>query len=306
MPAAEQAVGPRYPISAESAPGTSGAPGWSEAPGWLAALGPPGRPGTSLSSNRVPCQPAAAEARLSESLSPSSPLVTATPTSTGADYPRYSHRKPTQAAASTTTDGASRHSRQHRGRPARAGSGSGGPAEVLGRDRVEELPELLDFAFFVLLFVRDGHARLVQDLLAGENLRAGAQRQRNGIGWPRAHLRAVGEDQVGVEDTVPQRGDVHCAQLNVQHLEHVTEQIVRERPKGNHALLGEGDRCCRDRPDPDGQVSIALRLFQQDDGAVRWHLDPDADDLHLPHYSSVLTCLGNLCLATTPFAKVHP
>ena len=55
-----------------------------------------------------------------------------------------------------------------------------------------------------------------------------------------------------------------------------------------------------------GRYLIALRLFQQDDGAVRWHLDPDADDLHLPHYSSVLTCLGNLCLATTPFAKVHP
>src|SRR5271166_1149664 len=137
MPAAAQAVGPRYPISAESGPGESGGAGWLEPPG------PPGRPGTSLSSNRVPCKPAAAEALLPAGLSPSStlsstlssPLVTATPTSTGADYPRYSHRKPTQAAASTTTDGASRHSRQHRGRPARAGSGSGGPAEVLGRDR---------------------------------------------------------------------------------------------------------------------------------------------------------------------------
>ena len=31
--------------------------------------------------------------------------------------------------------------------------------------------------------------------------------------------------------------------------------------------------------------------------AGRWHLDPDADDLHLPHYSSVLTCLGNLSAA---------
>ena len=69
--------------------------------------GAPGRPGTSLSSNRVPCEP-------------SSPLVTATPTSTGADYPRYSHRKPTRAAASTTTHGASRH--------------SGGPGGHSGRD----------------------------------------------------------------------------------------------------------------------------------------------------------------------------
>src|ERR1700730_4845756 len=292
MPAAEQAVGPRYPTSADSAPGPV-------APGSCGTLGPPGMPGTSLSSNRVPCK------RLGE---PSSPLVTATPTSTGADYPRYSHRKPTQAAASTTPRGESRHSGTpcHFRAQYRVRSRSGGPAEVLGRDGVEELPELLDFGFVVFLLLRDGHARLVQDFLAGEDLRAGAQRQRDRVGRPRADLSAVGEDQVRVEDPVPQRGDVHRAELDVQDLEHVTEQIMRQRAKGNHALLGEGDRRCLDRSDPDRQVPVALRLLEQDDGAVRWHLDPDADDLHLPHYSSVLTCLGNLCLATTPFAKVHP
>src|SRR5580700_12218267 len=114
MPAAAQAIGPRYPTSEESAPGSSEKPEGPAAPGWPETLGSPGRPGTSLSSNRVPCEPAAAETLLAEGLSPSSPLVTATPTSTGADYPRYSHRKPVQAAASTTKDGASRHSRQHR------------------------------------------------------------------------------------------------------------------------------------------------------------------------------------------------
>src|ERR1700752_3841902 len=88
MPAAEQAVGPRYPSPPDSSPAGPGSPDCS---------GAPGMPGTSLSSNRVPCEP-------------SSPLVTATPTSTGADYPWYSHRKPTRAAASTTTDGASRYS----------------------------------------------------------------------------------------------------------------------------------------------------------------------------------------------------
>src|SRR6266702_1390143 len=118
MPAAAQAVGPRYPTSASSPAGAGDCSGTA---------------GTSLSSNRVPCEP-------------SSPLVTATPTSTGADYPRYSHRKPPQAAASTTTHGASRHSagpcpcRDRLPGPSRSGS----PAEVLGRDRVEELPELLD------------------------------------------------------------------------------------------------------------------------------------------------------------------
>src|SRR5262249_44255985 len=95
MPAAEQAVGPRDPISSGSAPGCRGVLASCGAPG------PPETPGTSLSSNRVPCK------RPGE---PSSPLVTATPTSTGADYPRYSHRKPAHAAASTTARGASRHS----------------------------------------------------------------------------------------------------------------------------------------------------------------------------------------------------
>ncbi len=74
-------------------------------------------------------------------------------------------------------------------------------------------------------------------------------------------------------------------------------------PKGNHALLGEGDRRRLDRPDPDGQVPVPLRLLQQDDGAVGWHFDPDADDLHLPHFSSVLTCLGNLCWPLLPLPR---
>src|SRR3984957_6854368 len=210
-----------------------------------------------------------------------SSLLAATPTSTGADYPRHSHRKPAWAAASTTAHGASRYSRH---------AGSRSPAEVLRGDGVEEFTELLDLVF---LFIRDGHAHLVQDLLAGEDLRAGAQGQRDRVRWPRAHLGAVGEDQVRVEDPVPQLGDVHRPQLDVQNLEHILEQIVRQRPDGNHALLGEGDCRCLDRPDPDGQVPVPLRLLEQDDGAVRRHLDPDADDLHLTHCRSVLTCLAS-------------
>src|SRR5580692_8426326 len=246
-------------------------------------------PSASSASKRTPCS--LSRRSLSRRASLGSPaadgppsrssLLTATPTSTGADYPRPSHRKPARVAASTTTHGASRHSRH---------AGSRGPAEVLRRDCVEEFPELLDLVF---LFVRDGHAHLVQDLLAGEDLRAGAQGQRDRVRWPRAHLGAVGEDQVRVEDPVPQLGDVHRPQLDIQHLEHILEQIVRQRPDGHHTLLGEGDCRCLDRPDPDGQVPITLRLLEQDDGAVRRHLDPDADDLHLPHCSSVLTCLAS-------------
>src|SRR3984885_8036660 len=253
-------------------------------------------PRASSASKRAPCSlsrcslsrpaprgSAAADVPLSRSS-----LLAATPTSTGADYPRHSHRKPAWAAASTTAHGASRYSRH---------AGSRGPAEILGRDGVEEFPELLDLVF---LLVRDGHAHLVQDLFTGEDLRAGAQGQRDRVRWPRAHLGAVGEDQVSVEDPVPQLGDVHRPQLDVQNLEDVLEQIVRQRPDGDHALLRKGDCRSLDRPDPDWQVAIPLRLLEQDDGAVRRHLDPDADDLHLPHCSSVLTCLASPCWPPLP------
>src|ERR1700737_78665 len=144
MPAAAHAVGPRYPISPESVPASSDTPG------------NPGIPGTSSSSNRVPCEPAAAEALLSETLP--------------------SHRR-----RGAPFPPAARHTSPDRSHRCRRSAGSGGPAEVLGRDGVEKLAELLDLVF---LLVRDGHARLVQDLLAGEDLRAGAQRQRDGVGRP--------------------------------------------------------------------------------------------------------------------------
>jgi hypothetical protein len=51
-------------------------------------------------------------------------------------------------------------------------------AEVFGGDGVEELAKLLDLVF---LLVRDGHARLVEDLLAGVDGRAGAQGEGDGI-----------------------------------------------------------------------------------------------------------------------------
>src|SRR3569833_2159852 len=51
-------------------------------------------------------------------------------------------------------------------RCAGARTASGGAAEVLGRDRVEELAELLHL---VLLLVRDGDARFFQHVLAGED-----------------------------------------------------------------------------------------------------------------------------------------
>src|SRR5882724_2207456 len=144
MPAAEHAVGPRYPISGAPSP-------------------------------------------ITHTVASDPPLVTDTATS--CDYPRHSHRKPAGQARQR-----SRSARRHiavtvifRGNdppypPMSPQSGpmakiaiisgriaptelvisvlrSRGLAEVLGRDLVEELAELLDL---VLLLVGDGHARLVE------------------------------------------------------------------------------------------------------------------------------------------------
>src|SRR5690606_29623653 len=69
-------------------------------------------------------------------------------------------------------------------------------AEVLGRDLVEELAELLHL---VLLLVRDGDARVVQHALAAVDRRARAQRQRDGVRRTGADLDSAREDQLGVE-----------------------------------------------------------------------------------------------------------
>jgi len=105
-----------------------------------------------------------------------------------------------------------------------------------------------------------------------------------------ADFLAVGEDQVGEEDPVPQRGDVHRRQADIQGGQHVAYQVVSQRPLRHHALLREGDRGRLHRSDPDRQVPLPLHLLQQDDGVIRRHLNPDADDLHLPHSGSVLAC----------------
>src|SRR5580704_19220968 len=95
-------------------------------------------PSASSASKRTPCSLSrrAPLGSPAADVPPSrSSLLAATPTSTGADYPRHSHRKPARVAASTTTHGASRHSRY---------AGSRSPAEVLRGDGDEELPKLLD------------------------------------------------------------------------------------------------------------------------------------------------------------------
>src|SRR5215467_15944247 len=260
MPAAAQAVGPRYPTFS----------------GWAVRSSP----------NRRPCSPARSIAAPRSCGWPPSLLVTATPASApGAGCPAYLSR--TLGRPARRVNDLPRRVAQELASGGPAASGC--PSEVLRTDGVQELAELLDFVF---LLVRDRHPGLVQDLLTGEDRCTGPERERDRVRRPGAHFLPVGEDEVGEEDAVPERGDVDRVQLHPECLEHVAKQVVGQRPGRHHPLLRERDRGGFHRADPDWQVPLPLHLLEQDDGLVRGHLHADADDLHLPHSGSVLTCAG--------------
>src|SRR5258708_6682106 len=169
MPAAAQAVGPRYPVPSV-----------------------PSGPSASSSPNSRPCSPAcmAAVVRARSPDVPLSPFVAVTPTS---DEP-VSHARPGGTGRQRSAPARREPVREtRRTRPSRRA------AEVLGRDRIEELAELLDLVF---LLVRDRDARLVEDLLAGVDLRSGPQRKRDRVRRARADLLAVREHEVGEVDPV--------------------------------------------------------------------------------------------------------
>src|SRR6202050_1892633 len=167
----------------------------------------------------------------------------------------------------------------------RVAPGSGSRAEVFRSDVVEELADILHFIF---LLVRYRDAGLVEYVVVGEDGGPGAERQGNRVRGPGADRGAVREDEVSEEDPVSQGRDVDLPQLDLQRGQDVPHQVMSERTSRNHALLSERDGRCLHRSDPDREVTLAAGLFQQHDGLVRWHLDADADDLHLLHRDSVL------------------
>src|SRR3954470_4135635 len=81
-------------------------------------------------------------------------------------------------------------------------------SKILWVDAFQELAELLHL-FFVLV-VADDDGRLVEDGLVGEDRRAQAGGQGNGVGWPARHRvpRAVrGHLDLGVEGALPKLCD---------------------------------------------------------------------------------------------------
>src|SRR3954451_20525323 len=79
--------------------------------------------------------------------------------------------------------------------PTRTGTGT----EVLRRDLVEELAELLDL---VLLLVGDLDPHLVEQLLGPEDGGTGADGEGDGVGRAGAHDPVVGEEELGEVDAI--------------------------------------------------------------------------------------------------------
>src|SRR5262245_59670520 len=101
-------------------------------------------------------------------------------------------------------------------------------SEVLGRDLVEELAEL---RHLVLLLVRHRDPLVVQHTVDAVDGRTGAQRQCYGVGRPGAHAAAAGEDELRVEDALPQIRDPGLGELLADRFEYVLEEVVRLRPR---------------------------------------------------------------------------
>ncbi len=119
------------------------------------------------------------------------------------------------------------------------------------------------------------------------------QCQGDRVRGPRAHHQPAVEDQLGVEDVVPDGNDPDLLQTPTEGLDHVLQQVVRQRARRDDALLRERDRTCLRRTDPDREVTIAVPFSEQHDGTVRGHFYPDPNHIQLPHSVTVPRASGH-------------
>ncbi len=129
-----------------------------------------------------------------------------------------------------------------------------------------------------------GERRLGEDLLVGEDLDLGPDRESERIGRTGIDLdlvaiaRQVDSSVVGL---VGELGDHDPLHPDPQPLEGCREEVVGQRPLGLETLEAHRDRTGLPRADPDREVAIAGGILEDHDVAVREHVDPDALDLHL-------------------------
>src|SRR5260370_13939790 len=113
--------------------------------------------------------------------------------------------------------------------------------EVLGCHLIEEFTELLYFRLLGLVFPH-ADARLLENLLGGEDRSSRAHREGDGIGRPAGHLVGLAvcpHADDCVEGALPQLCDVDALDGHPELLHDVLEEVVGYRPLRDDALGGD-------------------------------------------------------------------
>src|SRR6476620_8002538 len=132
-------------------------------------------------------------------------------------------------------------------------------AEVLRRDVLEEVLELLDDLLGVLDLVLELDRGFGDDVLCRKDRRTRAHGERKRIAGPRVDLQLAPVQAQGdgrVEGVLPQLGDGHPRAVDVQLGEHLRHQVVGHRSRGAGALQAHEDRRRLRVADPDGQELV--------------------------------------------------
>src|SRR6266511_1889076 len=168
--------------------------------------------------------------------------------------------------------------------------GLGIAREVLRGDLVEELLEAVDDLLGVLDLVLELDRRLGDDLFGGEDRRAGAHGQREGVAGTRVDLELAavdGQGDRGEEGVVAQLGDRDLRAPDLELSEDVDEQVVGHGPRRGRSLQLHEDRRSFRMADPDRQELVAVGGLEQDDRLLADHVEAHAVDDHFLHNCSL-------------------
>jgi hypothetical protein len=91
------------------------------------------------------------------------------------------------------------------------------------------------------------------------------------------------EDHPGVEGVVPECIDEHALRVRTQGLEHVSQQIVRQRAPSVGPLQAHSDCLGLERTDPNRQEARRIVLAQHDKTLLVDQADANALNRHLNH-----------------------
>src|ERR671917_218402 len=158
--------------------------------------------------------------------------------------------------------------------------------EILRRNAVHPVLELVhDLVLGGLLHgLLELDAGLLDDLVRGEDLGPGADRERNGVGGAGVDLDRLAvyvEADGGEEGLVPQRGNRDALHRGAELVDEVQGQVVG---KGTDELLVlelHQDRTCLRLADPDRKVAVLVLDLEDDDRAGGKEVHVHAVDGHL-------------------------